>query len=153
MPLMVKVWPATLLSSRTVPMAVLPAGGAVSLVSSNAPEELPLRSTVVVAIWVMSTLTVPGCAVLPTVALPTVVLEEVAVWVLNRVEVKFCNSVLSTPRLVPRAPTVVLLVFRSVSSVWRLVMGMLSAAMIDWIIDETFKPLKVPPIVTLINRR
>jgi hypothetical protein len=42
------------------------------------------------------------------------------------------------------------LVCSVVSSVWRLVMGMLSAAMIDEMIDETFNPLNVPPIVTLI---
>ena len=32
-----------------------------------------------------------------------------------------------------------------------MVIGILSAAMIDWIIDDTFKPLKVPPMVTLIK--
>jgi hypothetical protein len=32
-----------------------------------------------------------------------------------------------------------------------LVMGMLSAAMIDEMIDETFRPLNVPPIVMPIT--
>ena len=88
-----------------------------------------------------------------TVAVPTVVLETVAAFVDKSVGVSACNWVLSVPRLVPSAPRVVLCLLRLVSSVWRFVMGMLSAAMIDWIIDETFNPLKEPPIVTLINRR
>jgi hypothetical protein len=45
----------------------------------------------------------------------------------------------------------VLVVPKLVFVVWRFVIGMLSAAIIDEIIDETFKPLKVPPIVTLIT--
>jgi hypothetical protein len=86
-----------------------------------------------------------------TEALPTDAVETVAVCELRRVGVMACNWVLRVPKLVPKAPRVVLVFVRFVSSVWRFVIGMLSAAIIEEIIDETFKPLKVPPIVILIK--
>jgi hypothetical protein len=41
----------------------------------------------------------------------------------------------------PRDPRSELLLVSVVSVFWRLVIGMLSAAMIAWIIDETLRPL------------
>jgi hypothetical protein len=95
----------------------------------------------------------PGLAgsELLTEALPTLGVETVATWELKRLGVNACNWVLSVPKLVPRAPSVELVLDRVVSVVWRLVIGMLSAAIIDEMIDETFNPLKLPPMVTLIT--
>jgi hypothetical protein len=46
---------------------------------------------------------------------------------------------------------VVLCFCRFVSSVSRFVIGMLSAAITAWMIEETFSPLNSPPMVTLIR--
>jgi hypothetical protein len=51
------------------------------------------------------------------VALPTVVTDEVAVCELKTSGVKDCNTVLSWPRLVPSAPSVLLFVVKVVSVV------------------------------------
>ena len=103
------------------------------------------------ASWVTLRLTLPDTAVPLIAALPTEAVETVALWVLKSVEVSAWSWVLSWPRLVPSAPMVLLWVDRFVSVVWRLVIGMLSAAMIDEMIDETLRPLNVPPIVTPIT--
>ena len=141
-PLIEKVWPATELSSSTLSMFSLAAGGAVSLESLKLPLGLPLRSTVVLASCVMLMSVVPGVALVDTVALPTAVFDEVAVWVLKRPGApRFCNARLTCPRLVLSALSAVFWLVRFVSSVCRLVMGTLSAAMSVEMIDDTFRPL------------